>query len=157
MLRRNCLLQHVIEGKVEARIEVTGRRERRRKQLLDRSWIGRILCRNCLLKQAIQEKIEGRIGVKERRGSRRQQLLDEIKENGGYWKLKENALARIVKRTGFGRDYRRRWRDGDIYIYRNRLRNMFKGSQVKQQQIRTQLDKHHIWSLNARKFLRNVI
>jgi hypothetical protein len=35
ILRRNCLLKHVIEGKVEGRIETTGRRWRRRKQLLD--------------------------------------------------------------------------------------------------------------------------
>jgi hypothetical protein len=28
-LRRNCLLKHVIEGKLEGRIEVTGRRGRR--------------------------------------------------------------------------------------------------------------------------------
>jgi hypothetical protein len=35
ILRRNCLLKHVIEGKLEGKIEVTGRRERRRKQLLD--------------------------------------------------------------------------------------------------------------------------
>jgi hypothetical protein len=34
ILRRNCLLKHVIEGKIEGRIEVTGRRGRRRKQLL---------------------------------------------------------------------------------------------------------------------------
>jgi len=27
-LRRNCLLEHVIEGKVEGRIEMTGRRGR---------------------------------------------------------------------------------------------------------------------------------
>jgi len=67
---------------------VTGRRGRRGKQLLDRSWIGRILCRNCLLKHVIQGKIEGRIDVKKRRGSRRQQLSDDLKENGGYWKLK---------------------------------------------------------------------
>jgi hypothetical protein len=33
-LRRNCLLKHVVEGKTEGRIEVTGRRGRRRKQLL---------------------------------------------------------------------------------------------------------------------------
>ena len=32
---RNCLLKHVIEGKVEGRIEVMGRRGRRRKQLVD--------------------------------------------------------------------------------------------------------------------------
>jgi hypothetical protein len=34
-LRRNCLLKHVIEGKLEGRKEVTGRRGRRHKQLLD--------------------------------------------------------------------------------------------------------------------------
>jgi hypothetical protein len=35
ILRSNCLLKHVIEGKLEGRIEMTGRRGRRRKQLLD--------------------------------------------------------------------------------------------------------------------------
>jgi hypothetical protein len=35
VLRRNCLLKHVIEGKIERRIEVMGRRGRRGKQLLD--------------------------------------------------------------------------------------------------------------------------
>jgi hypothetical protein len=35
ILRRNCLLQRVIEGKIQGRIEVTGRRERRRRKLLD--------------------------------------------------------------------------------------------------------------------------
>jgi hypothetical protein len=36
ILRGNCLLKHVIEGKTEARVEVTVRRGiRRRKQLLD--------------------------------------------------------------------------------------------------------------------------
>ena len=35
ILRRNCLLKHVIGGKIEGRIEVTGRRGGRRKQLLD--------------------------------------------------------------------------------------------------------------------------
>ena len=35
ILRWNCLLKQVIEEKVEGRIEVTGRREKRRKQLLD--------------------------------------------------------------------------------------------------------------------------
>jgi hypothetical protein len=33
--RRNCLLKHVIGGKTDGRIEVTGRRGGRRKQLLD--------------------------------------------------------------------------------------------------------------------------
>jgi hypothetical protein len=35
ILRRNCLIKHVIEGKLEGRIEMKGRRGRRRKQLLD--------------------------------------------------------------------------------------------------------------------------
>ena len=35
ILRRNCLLQRVIEGKIKVGIEVTGRRERRRRKLLD--------------------------------------------------------------------------------------------------------------------------
>jgi hypothetical protein len=35
MLGINCLLKHVIEGKLEGRIDMTGRRGRRRKQLLD--------------------------------------------------------------------------------------------------------------------------
>jgi hypothetical protein len=35
ILRRNCLLKHVMGGNIEGRIEVTGTRGRRRKQLLD--------------------------------------------------------------------------------------------------------------------------
>ena len=35
IFRRNCFLKHVIEGKIEGRIEMTGRRGRRHKQLLD--------------------------------------------------------------------------------------------------------------------------
>jgi hypothetical protein len=35
ILCRNCILKHVIEGKVEGGREVKGRRGRRRKQLLD--------------------------------------------------------------------------------------------------------------------------
>ncbi|PNF42171.1 hypothetical protein B7P43_G08332, partial [Cryptotermes secundus] len=35
VLRRNCLLKEVIEGKIEGRIEVTRRRGRRRKMMLD--------------------------------------------------------------------------------------------------------------------------
>ena len=34
-LLRNCLLKHVIEGKIQGRTEVTRIRGRRRKQLLD--------------------------------------------------------------------------------------------------------------------------
>jgi len=35
ILRRNCLLQRVTEGKIKGRAEVTGRRGRRRRKLLD--------------------------------------------------------------------------------------------------------------------------
>jgi hypothetical protein len=35
ILRRNCLLQRVIEGKIKGEMEVTGRRGRRRRKLLD--------------------------------------------------------------------------------------------------------------------------
>jgi hypothetical protein len=35
ILRRNCLLQRVNEGKIQGGIEVTRRRERRRRKLLD--------------------------------------------------------------------------------------------------------------------------
>ena len=35
ILRRNCLLQQVIEGKIKGQIEVTRSRGRRRKKLLD--------------------------------------------------------------------------------------------------------------------------
>ena len=35
ILCRNCLLKHVIEGKIERRVEVTVTRGRRRKQALD--------------------------------------------------------------------------------------------------------------------------
>ena len=35
IIRRNCLLKQVIEGKIKGQIEVTRRRGRRRKKLLD--------------------------------------------------------------------------------------------------------------------------
>jgi hypothetical protein len=35
ILRRNCLINHVIEGRIEGRVEVRGRQERRRRELLD--------------------------------------------------------------------------------------------------------------------------
>jgi hypothetical protein len=34
-LLTNCLLKHIIEGKIEGGIEVTGRQRKRSKQLLD--------------------------------------------------------------------------------------------------------------------------
>jgi hypothetical protein len=69
------------------------------------NWIGHILRRNCLLKHVMEGKLEGRIEVTGRRGRRRRQLLDDLKEKRRYWKLKEEALDRIVWRTRFGRGY----------------------------------------------------
>ena len=34
-MRRNCLLKQVVEGKIKGGIEVTGRRGRRRRNLMD--------------------------------------------------------------------------------------------------------------------------
>jgi hypothetical protein len=54
-----------------------------------------MLRRNCLLKHVIEGKIDG-IG---RRGRRYKQLLDGLKGTRRYWKLKQEALDRILWRT----------------------------------------------------------
>jgi hypothetical protein len=64
------------------------------------NWIGHILHRNCLLKHVTEGKLEGRI---EMIGRRRKQLVGDLKEKRRYWKLKEEALDRIMWRTHFGR------------------------------------------------------
>ena len=122
ILRRNCLLKQVIEGKIKGEMEVIRRRGRRRKKLLDVSlnrvneqrnilheirkrkanWIGHILRRNCLLKQVIEGKIKGEMEVKRRRGKRRKKLLDDLKDRRGYSHLKEEALDRTMWRNRFG-------------------------------------------------------
>ena len=38
-----------------------------------------------------------------RRDRRRKQLMDGLKENRGYWKLKEETLDRMLWRTRCGR------------------------------------------------------
>jgi hypothetical protein len=53
----------------------------------------------------MEGKIEGRLEVTEGRGRRCKQLLDDLREKGGYWKLKGEVLNRPVWRTGFGRGY----------------------------------------------------
>ena len=40
-------------------------------------------------KHVIEKKIEGRIEMTERQKRRCKQLLDDLRETGGYWKLKE--------------------------------------------------------------------
>ena len=44
ILRRNCLIRQVIEGKIKGEMEVTGRRGRRHKKLLDDLGEGRGYC-----------------------------------------------------------------------------------------------------------------
>jgi hypothetical protein len=69
------------------------------------NWIGHILRRNCLLKHVIEGKLEGRIEMTGIRGRWCKQLLDDLKEKRRYWKLKEEALDRILWITRFGRGY----------------------------------------------------
>ena len=69
------------------------------------NWIGLVLRRNCHLKHIIEEQIAGRIEVTGRRRRKHRQLLDNLKEKTGYWKLKEEALDRTLRRIGFGRGY----------------------------------------------------
>jgi hypothetical protein len=64
-----------------------------------------ILSVNCLLKHVIEGKMEGRIDVTGRRGRRRKQQLGDLQETRGYWKLKEEALARTLWRTRFRKGY----------------------------------------------------
>ena len=52
------------------------------------NWIGHILCGNCLVKHDIEGKIDERIEVMRRLGRRSKQLQDDLRETGGYWKLK---------------------------------------------------------------------
>ena len=67
--------------------------------------IGQILSRNCLQKHVVEGNIEVRIHVTGRQERRRKQLLDDIQETIEYWKLKEEALYRTLRRTSFGRGY----------------------------------------------------
>jgi len=64
------------------------------------------LCRNCLLEHGIKGKVDESIAVTGRTGRTRKQLLDDLQENGGYTKLKEEALDRTLGEgggTGCGR------------------------------------------------------
>ena len=62
ILRRKCLLQRVIEGKIKGGIEVTGRRGRRRKKLLDDLMERRGYCH---LKKEALDRSTGELALKE--------------------------------------------------------------------------------------------
>jgi hypothetical protein len=59
------------------------------------NWFGHILHRNCLLSHIVEGNI---IGTR-RQGRRCKQLLDDLKEARRYWKLKEEAQDRTLRRT----------------------------------------------------------
>ena len=65
------------------------------------NWIGHILRRNCLLQRVIEGKIKGRIAMTGRRGRRLGKILDDLKEMGGYYHLKEEALDRTMWKVRF--------------------------------------------------------
>jgi hypothetical protein len=67
------------------------------------NWIGHILRSNCRLKHVTEAKTEERIKVTGTRGRRHMQLRDDLKGKKQYWKLKQEAVARALYRTGFGR------------------------------------------------------
>ena len=69
----------------------------------NRFWIGHILRRNFLQQRVIEGKIKRRIEVTGRRGKRRRKLLDYLKESRGYTHLKEETVARSMRRADFGR------------------------------------------------------
>jgi hypothetical protein len=68
-------------------------------------WIGHILRRNCLLQRVTEGKIQGGIEVTGRQDGRRTKLLNDLKERGGYFHLKEEALDRTMWRARFGRGF----------------------------------------------------
>jgi hypothetical protein len=66
------------------------------------NWIGHILCTNCLIKYVNEGKTEGKVEVTGRRGRTRKQLLDDLHGTISYWKFKEEALDRTLRRTRRG-------------------------------------------------------
>ena len=66
-------------------------------------WIGYALRTKLLVKLVTEGKIEGRTEVTGRRGRRRNKLP---KEDESYWKLKEEGLERILRKTRFSRGYK---------------------------------------------------
>ena len=60
------------------------------------NWFGYILRRNCFLTHVIEGRIEGRIDVTRKRGKRCKQILNDLKKTRGYWKLKGDALDRVL-------------------------------------------------------------
>ena len=67
--------------------------------------ISRRISKWIIPKYVIEGKIKGTGRRRRRRRRRRKQLLDDFKEKRGYCKLKEEALDRLLWRTGFEGSY----------------------------------------------------
>ena len=94
--------------RVKSKVINTIKKDRNVLQTIKRrkaKWIGHSLRRHCLLKHVIEAKIEGMIEGKGRLRRRRKQLLDGFKGTRECCNLKEEALARTVWITCFGRGY----------------------------------------------------
>jgi len=94
ILRRNCLLQRVIEGKIQGWIEVTGRQGRRRRKLLDDL-------------NLLNAKLNPICHLLELLGAHHIFHISKVrvKERRGYSHLKEEALDRTMWRARFGRGF----------------------------------------------------
>jgi len=95
-----CIMWEMKKCYKESRMRGISYRQWKRRKA---NWIGHILRRNCLLRHVIGGKVDGRREVTGRRGRRRKQLLYDLKETKGYCRLKDEALDRIVWRTGCAR------------------------------------------------------
>jgi hypothetical protein len=76
LFTKEYLPTSVVEGKIVGSIEVTERRRRKRKQLLDDVWETRG-CRN-LQTSVVEEKLECSIDVTGRQRRKRNQLLSDV-------------------------------------------------------------------------------
>ena len=107
IMRRNCLLKHVTEGKIERGREdeegdvssywMTLRKKRRSSSLKEGTQIAQILRRNCLLKHVTKGKIEG--GRKDEEGDVSSYWMT-LRKNRRSLSLKEGAqIAQILRRN----------------------------------------------------------
>jgi hypothetical protein len=95
-MEKICCTDRIANDEVSLRVK----EERNALHTINRRTVtsnGHILRRNCLLKHVLAGRVEGRLEVMGRRGRRREQLLDDLKKGKkGYWKLKDEVVARTV-------------------------------------------------------------
>ena len=107
-MRRNCLLQLVIERKIQWGDRSDRKTRKKTRKLLDDLKEKRgysHLKEEALRQRLIERKIKGGIYVTGRRGRRCRKLLNDLKENSRYCHLREEALDRTMWRARFGRGF----------------------------------------------------